>query len=201
MVIVPKYRPDPNAVFYAFWRFKKAKKRIQQLNLGCVGEEAVGQYLEEKLRPMGCQVFHDICGDTFNVDHVVVGPTGVFTIETKTITKPASGKHSVVFDGEKITVNGFNPDRDPIVQAKAEASWLCELLESSTGKKFPVKPVVLYPGWYVENVSEITDVWVLNDNALPTFIRNARNHVAPEDISLITFHLKRYVIAREQEKH
>jgi hypothetical protein len=64
----------------------------RQLRLGAIGEEAVGQFLEEKMRPMGCQVFHDVLGETFNVDHIVVGPTGVFAIETKTNSRLGTGK-------------------------------------------------------------------------------------------------------------
>ncbi len=69
----------------------KVVKKVQQVKLGELGEQAVGQMLEEKLRPMGCQVFHDILGDNFNVDHFVAGPTGLFCVETKTHRKPAKG--------------------------------------------------------------------------------------------------------------
>ena len=153
------------------------------------------QMLEEKLRPMGCQIFHDILGVGFNVDHFVVGPTGLFCVETKTHRKPAKGDSRVVYDGETVTVNGFTPDRDPVVQAKAEARWMSDLIEQSTGKRFPVQPMVVYPGWYVETTRPNPDVWVLNDTVAPTFIKNARGALSPEDVSLITFHLKRYVIA------
>ncbi len=191
------------AVITILFLVRKMQKTIplaRQLRLGAIGEEAVGQFLDEKLRPMGCQVFHDILGDSFNVDHIVVGPTGVFAIETKTHSKPMKGACNVKYDGEKITVNGATPDRDPIVQAKAEARWASDLLEQSTGRRFFVQPIVLYPGWYVDPMPPNAEVWVLNDQAVPTFIRNARNHqLSPEDISLISFHLKRYVISRDQQ--
>lgn len=176
----------------------KTVKAVRQVKLGELGEQAVGQMLEEKLRPMGCQVFHDILGDDFNVDHFVVGPTGLFCVETKTCRKPAKGDSRVVYDGETVTVNGFTPDRDPVVQAKAEARWMSDLIEQSTGKRFPVQPMVVYPGWYVETTRPNPDVWVLNDTVAPTFIKNARGSLSPEDVSLITFHLKRYVIAKEK---
>jgi len=83
---------------------------------------------------------------------------------------------------------------DPIIQVKAEARWMSDLIERSTGKRFPVQPVVVYPGWYVETTRPNPDVWVLNETVVPTFIKNARGSLTPEDVSLITFHLKRYVI-------
>jgi hypothetical protein len=80
-------------------------------------------------------------------------------------------------------------------QAKAGARDLCELVESTTGRKFFVQPVVLFPGWFVEKQPEGVDVWVLNDKVFPTFLQNAKSHLSPEDVNLVVFHLKRFVIA------
>jgi hypothetical protein len=179
---------------------RRAFAKAKTLKLGLSGEEAVGQYLEQELRPLGCQVLHDIPFDGFNIDHVVIGPGGVYIIETKTHSKPAKGHSEVKYDGRHVTVNGFKPDRDPIVQAKAAARSLHDLLDSSTGKKFRVKPVVLYPGWWVKSVPSNAEVWVLNEKALPSFIGNAKQTLPPEDVNLVTFHLKRYVIAKDKEK-
>jgi hypothetical protein len=184
-------------IMWAVWRIRPVIRQLRDLKLGRTGERAVGQYLEEQLRPAGFQVLHDIPGEGFNLDHVVVGPTGVFCIETKTRSKPAKGPCSIQYDGEKVTVDGLAPDRDPVVQAKAAAKWLCELLESSTGKRFFVQPVVLFPGWYIEKMPANTEVWVLNDKATPSFIQGAKTHITAEDASLITFHLKRYVISTD----
>jgi len=52
---------------------------------------------------------------------VLIGPAGVFTVETKTRTKP-HGDARVTFRGEALLVAGFEPDRDPIVQARAQAA-------------------------------------------------------------------------------
>lgn len=177
-------------------KFLQISPSAKALTLGRKGEEAVGQYLDEKLRSSGYQVLHDIPGDGFNLDHVVVGPTGLFCVETKTRSKPAKGECKVFYDGEKITVDGLVPDRDPIVQAKAQARWLVDALEQSTGRRFFVQPIVLFPGWFVEQKLTNKPVWVLNEQGTPVFIKNARNNsLSQEDISLITFHLKRYVIS------
>ena len=185
-------------LLFAVRKAFKTVKAFRQVKLGELGEQAVGQMLDEKLRPMGCQVFHDILADTFNVDHFVVGPMGLFCIETKTHRKPAKGDSRVILNGDSVTINGFTPDRDPIVQAKAEARWMSDLIEQSTGKRFPVQPILVYPGWYVETTRPNANVWVLNETVTPTFIKNSRSIVAPEDVSLITFHLKRYVISKDK---
>jgi hypothetical protein len=167
---------------------------MEHLLLALTGERAVGQFLEEKLRPLGYHILNDLPGDGFNLDHVIIGPTGIYCVETKTRSKPAKGTASIKYDGENITVDGFPPDRNPVVQVKAGARWLYELLESSTGKKFFIKPIVLFPGWYVDNLNLNAEVWVLNDKALPTFIQNRPGTLTPEDINMVVFHLKRYVI-------
>jgi len=47
-------------------------------------------------------------------------------------------------------VRAVKPDRDPIVQAQAQAGWLKQLMRESTGREFPMAPVILFPGCYVE---------------------------------------------------
>ncbi len=100
--------------------------------------------------------------DCFNLDHVVLSSHGVFALETKTHCKPARGSASVTFDGETLLVNGFKPERDPITQAQGNARWLSEMLRASTGKEFPIRPVVLFPSWFVEPFSKGSQTWVLN---------------------------------------
>jgi Nuclease-related domain len=163
-------------------------------------ERAVGQFLE-RLRERGFDVFHDVIGRGFNVDHVLVGPAGVFTIETKTWSKPVSGKAQVNFDGEKITAGSFEPDRDPVVQAKAQAGWLKALLLESTGRKLDVRPVIVFPGWFVENASgSFKDIWVLEPKALPSFLSNEPSRLSREDVKLASFHLFRLIRSNERAR-
>ncbi|MCF6264520.1 MAG: NERD domain-containing protein [Xanthomonadales bacterium] len=161
------------------------------MRLGRDGEKAVGQYLD-LMREQGYKIFHDIVGDQFNIDHVIIGKKGVFTIETKTYSKPVKQNPRVKFDGSTLTVNGFKPNPDPIVQVKAQAYWLTKLLGESTGKPFPVKPVLVFPGWYVES-SNMKDVWVLNPKALEAFLSKQTDSLSQENASLIAFHLSRYI--------
>ena len=129
-------------VALAAWRVQRLRPRLRALRQGIEGEKAVGQFLE-RLREQGYQVFHDLVGEGFNVDHVLIGPAGVFTIETKTWSKPQRGDARIVYDGNTLTVAGRVPDRDPLAQAKAQASWLRSLLSESTGRRMEVQPVVV----------------------------------------------------------
>lgn len=182
-------------IAYCGYKLLRLVRPLKNLALARKGEKAVGQYLEEHTRPLGYQVLHDLQGDGFNVDHVLVGPGGVFAVETKTISKPAKGQSSVTYDGETVTVNGFRPDRDPVVQAKACASWLRDIIGKSTGRSVAVRPIVLYPGWFVERMPQGAEVWVLNEKAAVSFLANTERRLPDEDVALISYHLKRYVIA------
>ncbi len=162
----------------------KTRRRLQVLKLGRDGEKYIGQKLE-LLRDRGYRVLHDIVGNGFNIDHVLIGPTGIFTIETKTISKPAKGPCEIVYDGEAITVNGFAPDRDPVVQAKAQANWLRGFLREALTKALSVQPVVLYPGWYVKAKSNGFEVWVLNPDMLPGYLKTEKPLLDARDIQAI----------------
>jgi len=179
---------------YALFRFFRVKREWEALRLGRDGEKDVGQKLE-LLREAGYEVFHDIIGDGFNIDHVVIGPAGIFTVETKTHRK-RTGNPLVIFDGNEVLIDGLEPDRNPVVQAKAQASWLRELLSESTGHKYDVRPVIVYPGWFVDSKgSRNKTIWVLNPKGLPTFLDHEPLQISPEDAQLASYHLSRFVRA------
>ena len=179
---------------YCFFRLSDLKKQLKDLSLARDGEKAVGQYLEA-LRETGYRVFHDVIGKNFNLDHVIIGPKGIFTIETKTFSKPMRGEATVYFDGISVTVNGYKPERDPIAQAQAQASWLSALIKESTGHVHSVKPVVVFPGWFVRSGPEAkgSNVWVINPKGLPKFLEGLPLKLSPEEGKLIAYHLSRYI--------
>jgi Nuclease-related domain len=182
------------AFAYTVRKVVLARRQLRTLRLARDGERVVGQFLEG-LRENGYRVLHDIVGDNFNIDHLLIGPKGVFTIETKTLSKPARGKAEIDYDGTQILVNGFKPDRDPVVQAKAQAHWIKELVKELTGKSITVQPTVVYPGWFINQTQKGSrpDVWVLNPKALATFIDNSDGELSDEDVRSFHAHLSRYV--------
>jgi hypothetical protein len=198
------YSPSkPNPVFYTLIflvallitviKMRRTEDKVGRLVQGRDGEKAVGQFLEH-LRNQGASIFHDIPGGTFNLDHVVIHETGIYVVETKTWSKPMKGKSIVKFDGEAVIVNGRRPDDKPINQVKAASAWLREMLEASTGRRFSIRPTVVFPGWYVDfKRAGNSKVWVLNPKQLPAFISNAKVVMSAEDVKLASFHLSRYI--------
>ena len=60
---------------------------MESIKLGRDGERVVAEHLQQ-LVGAGWRVFHDIQGDGFNIDHVVIGAGGISAVETKTRSKP-----------------------------------------------------------------------------------------------------------------
>lgn len=102
----------------------------------------------------------------------------------------------VEVDGQRVLVNGREPDRNPVRQAEALADWLHSTLEESTGKDFFVRSIVLFPGWFVKGKPKNKRVWVLNPKALPTWFLNEREKIADSDVRLAASHLSRYIRSR-----
>ncbi|MGI9302683.1 MAG: nuclease-related domain-containing protein [Gammaproteobacteria bacterium] len=178
----------------AFWRILAVRKVAKRLRLAQQGERTVGQYLE-RLRESGFHVFHDVVGEGFNIDHVLIGEKGVYAIETKTRSKPARGDSKIHYANGQLFANGHRIDRNPLVQGRAAASWLSATLNESTGRTVPVHPVVLFPGWWVDPLppGRSKEIWVLEPKALPAFLDGESKRLAPEDVKLLSFHLSRYV--------
>ncbi|MDF1554525.1 MAG: nuclease-related domain-containing protein [Deferrisomatales bacterium] len=182
-------------IWFFLW-LPRHRKRLRAMRQGLDGERAVAEYLD-RFRERGYHVFHDVVGESFNIDHVLVGPTGLYTIETKTISKPAKGSPRVMFEGETLRVGGHKPDRDPIVQAKAQASWLAELLGKPGGRKVTVQPVVFFPGWWIDPLPKGFPVWVLEPKALEGFLAHQPAKLSTEDVKTLAWQVKQYVGLRE----
>lgn len=188
------------ALAFLAFRFFRILPLVRRLRQGEAGEKIVGEYLE-RLRERGYRVFHDVLGDGFNVDHVIIGSAGIFTLETKTWSKPERGEPRIKFDGQALQVLGAEPDRSPIIQARAQAGWLSALLEESTGRKYKVHPVVLIPGWFIDSRSRRDwSVWVLEPKALPKWLKDDPAILSPEEVQLAAYHLSRHVRSQEQER-
>lgn len=161
------------AIGYAWRRIVPLRTTMKNLRTGRDGERSVGQTLEQ-LREGGYRVFHDVPGPGFNIDHVIVGPAGIFAIETKTRTKPIGGCAKIVYDGQTIRIGQNQVLEKPLRQAHAQASWLSDFLNDGRSAVFHVRPIVVFPEWYVERTGHHSkdDVWVLNPKAVSHFLRH-----------------------------
>ncbi|HEY0967997.1 MAG TPA: nuclease-related domain-containing protein [Opitutaceae bacterium] len=157
------------------WRVTKLWKERSNHFLGWFGERLTAEKLQP-LQERGYQVFHDFPAEPgkkgFNIDHVVVGPTGVSIVEVKTRRKgnarAGRKEHEVIFDGTQLDWP-WGLDRHGVQQAINEASWLKKWIFERTGLNVTVKAVLTLPGWYVREAPS-SAIRVVNPSFLPDVI-------------------------------
>ncbi|WP_116472543.1 nuclease-related domain-containing protein [Zobellella maritima] len=151
--------------YYARKLFKQIKK-LGYLRLGYACEIAVGQELEQVVRPADrpYRVFHDIPFEGFNIDHLVVSPKGVFVIETKGRSKPldnGSKQFKVQVEGDVLHFPR-HVEREPIVQTRRNVKAVKTWLSNATGFDVPVAGILVLPGWFVELKQSTVSPYVMN---------------------------------------
>jgi hypothetical protein len=163
--------------YYVQRIFKLISKR-RSLRVGLEGELAVAEELN-KLMLVGYHVYHDFPAEKFNIDHILIGPAGVYAVETKTRSKRNAdrGKSSaeVTYDGNRLTFPG-GYDVNSLAQARNQASWLDKWLTSAVGEKVSVEPIVTLPGWYVKRIKP-AGIPVLNPKEIRTYVTSKRKVV------------------------
>lgn len=180
---------------FAMRRVWAQLNRYRADRLGYLGERLVGEHLE-CLQGEGFRVFHDVPADgaqkSFNLDHVVVGPTGVWLIETKTRRKgrarPGFKDYEVVFDGNQL-IWPWGEDRHGIEQTINEARWLTEWIKTRTNLQVEVRGILTLPGWMVIERT-LGKVRVLNTKNLPSAVRGrGQRSLSQEQVDLISLQL------------
>ncbi|HKP04997.1 MAG TPA: nuclease-related domain-containing protein [Chthoniobacterales bacterium] len=114
---------------YRLWKVLNLRPRIR---LGFEGERHVGEALNQ-LMLVGYRVFHDFLitdkpRSIRNIDHIVIGPNGVFAVETKTRRKMKGEKGATVTLLDNALQYPWGIDQRDLAQAQEEAAWLAEWL-------------------------------------------------------------------------
>lgn len=174
--------------------FTRLLKEKRQHSLGLAGEQAVGQELTELLRE-GFYVYHDFPTEHGNIDHVLVGPSGVYAVETKTRAKtPGTSSqqgHEVIYDGIALLFpNGR--DTEMLKQTELQATWLERFLTSAMGRRVPVMAVLTLPGWYVVQRA-CSDIPILNPKGLVHLVRKDPARMDSVQVSQIAHQVDRMV--------
>lgn len=136
---------------YRLWKVISIRRRIR---LGFEGERHVGEALNQ-LMLVGYRVFHDFLitdkpGTIRNIDHIVIGPNGVFAVETKARRK-VKGEN-----GAKVTVLDnalqypWGIDQRDLAQAQDDSAWLAEWLSKMSDQPVKVGSILVLPGWFID---------------------------------------------------
>ena len=166
---------------FFLWRSIGLINRRRALRIGMAGEMATGEELN-RLMLDGCCVYHDFPADRFNIDHILVGPAGIFAVETKARSKESRGNRmaeaKVTYDGERLRFPSWTTT-EPIDQAKGQAAWLSKWLSGAVGVPVRVSPMVTIPGWYIERKSR-NGIPVLNPKQVKAYLDGKKEAVLSE---------------------
>ena len=166
--------------------FRSYFNSLSNHSLGLRGEWLVAEKLSFLLKD-GFRVYHDFplkdLAKEANIDHIVVGPTGVFAIETKMRRKHRKVQgnresHQVEYDGNTLQYPSFE-DRHGINQALANAKYLERFIRKETDLAIPVVPILILPGWYVVQKFP-SKLQVVSHKVAPDRIKKHRNHLPPD---------------------
>jgi hypothetical protein len=165
----------------ALARFFDVKTDERAWRKGAEGEEAVGPRLE-RLAKDGWRVLHSVpVGDhDADIDHVLVGPGGVYTINTK--FHPGKriwvGANSVRINGQSVPY---------LRKSRHEATRASRLVSRAAGRPIAVRAVlVLLTGSVIPNITikeQPADVLVLNRMDIPRTFRRSRRCLDDTEIA------------------
>ncbi|MGB7980719.1 MAG: nuclease-related domain-containing protein [Candidatus Nanopelagicales bacterium] len=150
--------------------------------VGADGEETIGAKLE-KLTKHGWYVLHAVpIGDRgSDIDHVLIGPGGVFTLDTK--THPGG---SVWVGRYAIKVNGQSTQY--LRNSRFEAQRAARLLSTAIGHPVEVTPVLVFlTGTLIPNVTikqTPDDVRILDRMDVPSAFKRASRRLTCEQVEL-----------------
>jgi len=161
--------------------------------LGLRAERAVAEEINQVMLD-GCHVFHDYPAATDStINHIVVAPSGVYAIETRTRMKRSRGEgeeqHEVIFDG-KILQFPNCATAEPLKETRKAAADLGRQLSSAVGELVEVKPILTLPGWQIRDRGT-SDVMVVNTKEIwQRIVTPAPPELSPAQIKRIACHIQ-----------
>jgi hypothetical protein len=145
---------------------------IQNWKLGADGEKLTAKALRPLLKE-GWQVCHDLSSGPRrgNIDHVLVGPNGVFLLETKWLRGRIRVEDDLVVtrqidDDEAVNVFRLAP------RVRAGAAEMAEKIGEDVGRRPWVQPVVVLWGHFEQEIIEGQRIAFVHGSRLAGWLRS-----------------------------
>lgn len=171
------------AVAFIYWvkamgdKAEAYSKRAVNARQGAVAEEAVGNLLGEL--PAGYFVVHDFVSKRGNIDHIIISPKGILTVETK------SHRGVVTCEGEMLKRDGKPFEKDFIKQAWAQAYFIRILLIRHGISAPEPQPVLLFADAYVQVRQQVRGVEIVSRRYLPAYLEQLQNRMTAKEAEKI----------------
>lgn len=170
----------------------RLKKRAKQAQKGAAAEERVSDWpsgLPEEYR-----YFNSVGFDGFDIDHVVVGPGGIFLVETKS----HGGKISA--NGDELLLNGAKPHKNFLAQAWRQTKDLEGFLWRLTSREWKAEPILCFTNAYVEVRRPVKGVNVVRIGYLNKFLLRRPKYLSAEDIEHLSRVLSSWLTRHDRQK-
>jgi hypothetical protein len=163
------------SIVWIIWSLVKGLHRVERFFKGARGEERVSEIL--KTLPNTYHVFNDFVACGSHIDHVVVGPGGVFSIETK------FWRGRVTVEEGRVLLDGQLPDRSPIAQASKEAALVKSAL-TSAGWNGSVTPVLAFASdTFTAHRANVRGTIIINACELKESFSSNRVEIPPMELA------------------
>lgn len=154
-------------------------KKTDRIDYGYKGEIDVSKVLDNL--PFEYKIIHDIVVDNkYNIDHLVIGPTGIYTIETKNHRGIVSNKGDILYINNKLF------EKDIVKQAISEALYIKNKIENELKINIFVKPVIVFANrkTYIKS-DEVNGVKTLSIRMLQNYLLKQPRKLSFENIERI----------------
>jgi hypothetical protein len=139
-----------------------AVKRSQDAERGTEAEKKVGDFLDSL--PEGNFVIHEFDSGQGNIGHILIGPKGIFTIDTK------SHRGVVEFSGTILLRDGRPFDKDFLKQAKAQCLLAEKILENWQIRNPRPEALLVFTDAFVKVRGKAKGVSVVSAGDFPRFL-------------------------------
>ncbi len=157
-------------------------RRADDARPGAAAEEAVGELLADL--PKDYFVLNDFVTKRGSIDHILVSPKGVLTVETK------SHRGVVTTDGERLLRNGRSFGEDFIRLAWAQAFHVRDLLVHQGLPAHRPQPVLLFADADVRVKGKVKGVDVIGRKDLPAYLGGLQERMTVKNAEKIFASLK-----------
>lgn len=157
-------------------------KRMKDAERGAIAEETVGDILDKL--PEGNFIVHDFDSGKGNIDHILISPKGILTIETKS----HAGK--VSFNGEHLVRNGKPFEKDFLKQARAQCN-LVKYILAKWGITTPLpEPVILFTRAFIEARGKAKGIEIISSKYLSSFLERQTDKISVPEAGRIYNRIK-----------
>ena len=172
---------------YCGLRIFRLRREVRNLSQAEKGERRVSELLTQ-LRRRQYVAFDDLVVAGENIDHVVVGPGGIFAIETKAYSIFGTG-YVGVDEAATLRVGNKPAIGNPLAQATRCARHVAKLMQDRSRRAYDVKPVLIFPGWKLSRAKAQTGVVVLNEETIVEYFNAQPVILSAAQITEICAHL------------